>query len=146
MSTSPDAVTGAPESDIRFIHCAPIIRIFDTVKAKEFYLDFLGFKRDWDDEAEWEKREGPLYTSVSRAGQHLHLSEHHGDASPGTNAFIVMRGIAAFHRELIDKNYRYNKPGLEKVDWGLMIQVHDPFGNRLRFCEYEPSVAKRLGW
>ena len=39
---------------VRFTHCAPIIRIFDTVKAKEFYLDFLGFARDWDDAAEWD--------------------------------------------------------------------------------------------
>jgi hypothetical protein len=26
-----------------------------------------------------------------------------------------------------------------------MVEVHDPFGNRLRFCEYEPEVAKRRG-
>jgi hypothetical protein len=43
----------------------PAIRIFDTVKAKEFYLGYLGFKTDWehryDDKA-------PLYTQVSRGG------------------------------------------------------------------------------
>jgi hypothetical protein len=82
---------------------------------------------------------------VCRAGQHLHLTEHHGDASPGGNAFIVMHGIREFHAELIGKQYRYNKPGLETVDWGLMVTVHDPFGNNLRFCEYKPAIAKRLG-
>ena len=132
---------------MRFAHCAPIIRIFDTVKAKEFYLDFLSFARDWDDAAEWENpaRAHPLYSSVSRAGQHLHLTEHHGDASPGGNAFITMRGIREFHAELIAKQYRYNTPGLETVDWGLMVTVSDPFGNKLRFCEYRPDIAKRLG-
>ena len=25
----------------------PILRIFDLAKAKEFYVDFLGFKVDW---------------------------------------------------------------------------------------------------
>lgn len=135
-------IAGAPAGGIRFTACAPILRIFDTAKAKEFYLGFLGFTLDWDDAAEWEQREGPLYTSISRAGQHLHLSEHHGDASPGSNAFIVMQGIAEFHRELIGKNYRYNRPGLERVDWGWMVQVHDPFGNRLRFCEYKERVAR----
>jgi hypothetical protein len=131
---------------MRFAHCAPIIRIFDTAKAKEFYLDFLGFERDWDDGAEWENaaREHPLYSSVSRAGQHLHLTEHHGDASPGGNAFITMTGVRAFHAELIGKKYRYNTPGLETVDWGLMVTVSDPFGNKLRFCEYKPAIAKRL--
>jgi hypothetical protein len=132
---------------VRFTHCAPIIRIFDTVKAKEFYLDFLGFQRDWDDAAEWENtaREHPLYSSISRTGQHLHLTEHHGDASPGGNAFIIMTGIRDFHAELIAKQYRYNKPGLETVDWGLMVTVSDPFGNKLRFCEYKPDIAKRRG-
>ncbi|MBL6853245.1 MAG: VOC family protein [Alphaproteobacteria bacterium] len=132
---------------VQFTHCAPIIRIFDTVKAKEFYLDFLGFTRDWDDAGEWENpaRSAPLYSSVSRAGQHLHLTEHHGDASPGGNAFITMHGIREFHAELIEKQYRYNKPGLETVDWGLMVTVSDPFGNKLRFCEYKAAVAKRLG-
>ena len=26
----------------------PILRIFDEAKAKEFYVDFLGFKVDWE--------------------------------------------------------------------------------------------------
>lgn len=138
---------GADKAAVRFMHCAPIIRIFDPAKAAEFYLGFLGFTRDWDDAAEWEnaERAAPLYSSVSRAGQHLHLTEHHGDASPGGNAFITMTGIQDFHAELIGKKYRYNKPGLETVDWGLMVTVHDPFGNNLRFCEYKPAIAKRLG-
>ncbi|MBV9540350.1 MAG: VOC family protein [Alphaproteobacteria bacterium] len=139
---------GAPTGSIRFTACAPIIRIFDAAKAAEFYLGFLGFSRDWDDAAEWEapQREHPLYSSISRTGQHLHLSEHHGDASPGTNAFIVMSGIREFQAELVGKNYRYNKPGLETVDWGLMVEVVDPFGNRLRFCEYKPAIARKLGF
>lgn len=140
-------VLAARIGGVRFIRCAPIIRIFDTAKASEFYLDFLGFQRDWDDAAEWNdpERKAPLYSSVSRAGQHLHLTEHHGDASPGGNAFITMTGIRDFHAELTAKKYRYNRPGLETVDWGLMVTVHDPFGNNLRFCEYKPTVAKRLG-
>jgi hypothetical protein len=43
----------------------PILRIFSVEKAKEFYVDFLGFT--WD----WEHRFGenfPLYAQVSRSG------------------------------------------------------------------------------
>ncbi len=29
-------------------HPIPILRIFDEAKAEEFYLDFLGFKLDWE--------------------------------------------------------------------------------------------------
>ena len=92
----------------------PILRIFSVDKAKEFYVDFLGFKIDW------EHRFGdnfPLYCQVSRLGLRLHLSEHHGDASPGSTVFIWMRGIAEYNRELLAKNYRYYKPGVEDAPW-----------------------------
>ncbi len=74
----------------------PILRIFSVEKAKEFYLDFLGFT--WD----WEHRFGdnfPLYAQVSRSGIVLHLSEHHGDACPGSATMIMLQGIDDYHRE-----------------------------------------------
>lgn len=132
------APKAAVRDEIRFAETIPILRIFDVAKAKEFYVDFLGFKIDW------EHRFGdnfPLYAQVSRAGIKLHLSEHHGDASPGSTVFIWMRGIAAYHRELIAKDYRYYKPGLEDAPWDARVmQVGDPFGNRLRFSE--PNKAE----
>ena len=123
----------SPEG-FQFQETIPILRIFSVDKAKEFYLDFLGFTIDW------EHRFGdnfPLYAQVSRAGLKLHLSEHHGDASPGSTVFLWMRGIAEYHRELIAKDYRYYKPGLEDAVpfKGKVMQVSDPFGNRLRFNE-----------
>jgi uncharacterized glyoxalase superfamily protein PhnB len=118
---------------IRFSDAIPILRIFDVTKAKEFYVDFLGFTIDW------EHRFGenfPLYAQVSRADIKLHLSEHHGDASPGSTVFIWMRGIVEYNRELLARDYNYYKPGVEEAAWdGLMMQVGDPFGNRLRFSE-----------
>jgi catechol 2,3-dioxygenase-like lactoylglutathione lyase family enzyme len=117
----------------------PILRIFSIDKAREFYLDFLGFSVDW------EHRFGndfPLYMQVSRDGLVLHLSEHHGDGSPGANVFVEMAGIEALHRELIAKNYRYLKPGLERAPWNaLTMQVTDPFGNRIRFNEADEVRA-----
>jgi len=110
----------------------PIVRIFDVDKAREFYLGFLGFAVDW------EHRFGedfPLYFQVSRGDLRLHLSEHAGDATPGCNMVVPTSGIEAFHAELSAKNYRYMKPGLEKQDWGLEMQVTDPFQNRIRFIE-----------
>ncbi len=120
----------------------PILRIFSVEKAKEFYLDFLGFKTDW------EHRFGdnfPLYTQVSRSGLRLHLSEHHGDASPGSTVFVWMRGIADFHRELMAKNYRYNRPGIEQAPWDArLVEVSDPFGNKIRFSEPNDSGSTNL--
>lgn len=113
----------------------PMMRIFDAAKAREFYIDFLGFTFDWIDPAEWKTGPHPLYTQISRGALVLHLTEHHGDASPGTNAYVTVRDIEALHAELSAKKYAYNSPGIEDVPWGRSLQVNDPFGNRLRFTE-----------
>ncbi|WP_166359519.1 glyoxalase superfamily protein [Pseudomonas akapageensis] len=110
----------------------PIIRIFSVAKAKEFYLDYLGFTLDWEHRFE----EGfPLYAQVRRSDLVLHLSEHHGDATPGSTVFVPVVDIDALHRELEARQYAYARPGIEVLDWGRQLQVADPFGNRLRFCE-----------
>lgn len=111
----------------------PILRIFDEAKAREFYLDFLGFKIDF------EHRFGPnfpLYMQVSLGDCVLHLSEHHGDACPGARVFIRVTGLEEFQKSLLAKDYRYMKPGLDKTPWGsITTELADPFGNRLTFDE-----------
>ncbi|MBV8628687.1 MAG: hypothetical protein JO371_12605 [Paraburkholderia sp.] len=62
----------------------PIIRIFSEAKARDVYVDFLGFSIEW---------------------QH-----RYGDDFP-------------------------------LLGWGKVMEVFDPFGNRIRFCE----LAKRDG-
>src|SRR5262245_55188019 len=125
-------------SEIAFDQTIPILRIFSIEKAREFYLDFLGFALDW------EHRFGdnfPLYMQVSRGELRLHLSEHHGDACPGSTIFRRMRGVEALQRELAARNYRYLKPGVERAPWhALVMEVVDPFGNRIRFNEDDSAA------
>ena len=116
----------------------PILRIFDVDKAREFYVGFLGFTVDWehrfDDKA-------PLYVQVSRGGLVLHLSEHHGDACPGSTVFVRVTGLADYHREITAKGYGYVRPGIERAPWNAdVMEVIDPFGNRLRFNEDLPRA------
>jgi catechol 2,3-dioxygenase-like lactoylglutathione lyase family enzyme len=121
-----------PQNEVRFGQTCPIMRIFDEAKAREFYVEFLGFNLDW------EHRFGenfPLYAQVSRAGLSLHLSGHHGDASPGSTAFVRMEGVHAYQKELARKDYAFGKPGVEDMLWGLVMTVTDPFSNRIRFCQ-----------
>ena len=120
------------ESSCRFQQVSPVFRMFDEAAAKYFYLDFLGFKLDWEHRFE---ENAPLYCQVSRRGFVLHLSGHHGDASPGSVAYLTMDQIEVFHRELIAKNYKYMKPHIEAMPWGKHMQVTDPSQNRIRFCE-----------
>ena len=121
----------APEA-IAFTSCNPIVRFFDEAKAREFYCGFLGFSVVFEHRF---SDDLPLYFAVQRGGLQIHLSEHHNDASPGSNAFVPTTNVRAFHHELSEKKYPFNRPALEKMPWGLQMQVHDPFGNRLRFCE-----------
>jgi catechol 2,3-dioxygenase-like lactoylglutathione lyase family enzyme len=109
-----------------------VLRIFDEALAREFYTGFLGFHLTW------EHRFGenfPLYAEVERAGLVLHLSGHHGDASPGSTVFVRMSGISEYHTELIQRDCKHMKPGIATEPWGRVMSVTDPFGNRIRFCE-----------
>jgi catechol 2,3-dioxygenase-like lactoylglutathione lyase family enzyme len=117
---------------ITFERPVPILRMFDEAKAREFYLGFLGF----DVEFEHRFEAGlPLYLGIRRNGLSLHLSEHHGDASPGATVFVPMHNIERLRDELLAKQYGYGRPDIVEQDWGRVLEVHDPFGNRIRFCQ-----------
>ncbi|WP_160137627.1 glyoxalase superfamily protein [Chryseobacterium sp. c4a] len=111
----------------------PILRIFDYQKTLEFYIDWLGFEIAWEHRFEDDM---PVYIEVKKDNIILHLSEHYGDASPGSSIFIWGEGVAEYHKELIDKKYKYNRPGLEKTFYdAVAFTVHDPFGNKIIFNE-----------
>jgi len=111
----------------------PVLRIFDYAKALEFYRDWLGFSVEWEHAFE---ENSPKYIEVAKGGITLHLSEHHGDGTPGTHVFVWCTGVKEYYEEIIAKNYKYNKPGLEKTFYGaLAFIVNDPFNNRISFNE-----------
>jgi catechol 2,3-dioxygenase-like lactoylglutathione lyase family enzyme len=118
------------------LQTVPILRIFDVEKAREFYVGFLGFAVDWEHRFE---DGAPLYMQVSRGGLVIHLSEHHGDACPGSTVFVRLTGLDEYHREITAKRYRSMRPGIEIAPWNAkLMEVIDPFGNRLRFNEDLP--------
>jgi uncharacterized glyoxalase superfamily protein PhnB len=118
---------------MKFGSTTPILRIFDEAKAKEFYIDFLRFKIDWEHRFE---PGTPLYMQISKDSCVLHLSEHVGDCCPGAAMRIEATELDAFHSELAAKHYKYYRPGIEKMPWGTRdMSVKDPFGNRLTFTD-----------
>jgi hypothetical protein len=109
----------------------PILRIFDEAKAREFYISYLGFQVDFEHRFE---PGTPLYMGVSRGDCRIHLSEHHGDGTPGTYLRIRVDDLEAYHRELTEKQYKYYRPGLAEQEWGAVeMAVGDGFGNKLIF-------------
>jgi catechol 2,3-dioxygenase-like lactoylglutathione lyase family enzyme len=124
---------------IEFTKTIPLMRIFSVEKAREFYIDYLGFKVDWEHRFEPKL---PLYMQVSRGNLVLHLTEHYGDCTPGSKAFVEMKGVAELHAELKAKNYNYLRPGLERAPWGATtVTVTDPFMNRIVFSESDLKTA-----
>lgn len=109
----------------------PILRIFDEAKAREFYVGFLGFRVDWEHRFE---AGAPLYMQVSRDDCTLHLSEHHGDGSPGAAIRIRVDELEAYQQSLLAGQYKYYRPGLQDQPWGAReMAVQDGFGNKLVF-------------
>lgn len=99
---------------MRFAAPVPILRMFDLEKAKDFYVGFLGFQVDWEHRFE---PTAPVYMQVSRGDCRIHLSEHHGDGTPGT----VIRVEMPEAREMT---------------------VQDPFGNRITFYRNLPAADR----
>lgn len=110
----------------------PILRIFDEAKAKEFYVDFLGFRVDWEHRF---AADLPLYMGISKGDCVLHLSEHFGDGTPGTAIRIETDDVDAYQQELLVKQYKHARPGVQNQPWGTReMSIADPFGNRLIFA------------
>ena len=118
----------------------PILRSFDEAKAKEFYVGFLGFKIVFEHRFE---PDTPLYMGLTFGGMEIHLSEHHGDASPGTSIRFELDDVDAFHSQLVAKKYKYARPGIQDQDWGFReVSVSDPFGNRMVFCQPHETIKE----
>ena len=109
----------------------PVLRIFDATLAKRFYLDWLGFKLNWEHQLE---ADAPRYMQLSRGAAILHLSEHYGDCSPGAKLFIHTDDVELLHRELSGKPNPNMRPGIVLAPWNAKVmEITDPFGNRLCF-------------
>lgn len=115
----------------------PILRTFPGEEARRFYIDFLGFKLDW----EHRFGEGmPLYQQVSRQACILHLSEHHGDATPGSAVRIEITDVRRLQRELAESPIYPLRIGVDSEPWGDDLTVPDPFGNRIIFHTPRPPT------
>ena len=111
----------------------PVLRVQDVTIARTFYRDYLGFSTEWQHQFEPGL---PVYTRIVRDRARLDLSEHHGDGTPGSVVWIPIDDARALHAELTAKNHPRLRPGIDgDAPGGPTIDVIDPFGNALRFCQ-----------
>lgn len=98
----------------------PILYVADAAAAVGWYAR-LGFRR------QWEHRFGPglpVFTEVARGRVRLFLSEHRGDARPGTLVYLRVHDVDAVAAEF--------GAVPEDAPWGREVELRDPDGNRLR--------------
>ncbi|MBT5707452.1 MAG: VOC family protein [Verrucomicrobia bacterium] len=101
----------------------PIFHVKDGYEAAKWYAR-LGF------EIEGEHRFAPslpLYLFIRRGTVRLHLSEHKGDARPGTLVYFYVHDVDSVATEFgVDT---------EQQPWAREVKLTDPDGNRLRIGE-----------
>lgn len=122
--TRSDAMLGAP---------VPVLRIHDQEIARHFYLEYLAFDIEWEHRFE---RDMPLYLRIRRDSTALDLSEHHGDGTPGTVTWVPVGDLADLHSEVHRRAHPRLNPGIDReAPGGPTMEITDPFGNVLRFCQ-----------
>jgi hypothetical protein len=85
----------------------------------------------------------PLYFQISKDSIVIHLTEHYGDCILGARIRIRVKELEKFHGRL--KEYRYNKPGIEKMEWGTMeMSLLDPIRQSCYFCGRPESIMTDL--
>jgi len=100
---------------------APILRVADAEAAVAWYAR-LGFVKEWEHRFEPGL---PLYVGIARGELRMHLSEHTGDARPGTLLYLTVDDFDALAASL-------GVTAIDDMPWGRDFEVVDPDGNRLR--------------
>lgn len=117
---------------IEFVGTTPVLRFFDEAATRAFFIDWLGFNVTF----EYRHEEGaPLYMGIARNGCSMHLTQHHGDCTPGSQVRLHTSDVDALHAELAAKPYAFARPGPPEMrPWGYReLSVTDPAGNRINF-------------
>lgn len=106
----------------------PVLRVQDAARAVDWYAR-LGFIKEWQHQFE---PGFPWFVSIARGKVRIYLSEHTGDAVPGTLIHLYVRDIDAVSRE-------FGVPVDEEGLAGRECHLEDPDGNRLRIATRRSS-------
>jgi len=101
----------------------PILRVANAATAVTWY-ERLGFSKEWEHRFD---PDCPAFVSIVRGQARLFLSEHRGDARPGTLVGLFVRDSDAVVAE-------FGRPAGEQP-YGCEFELRDPDGNRLRLSK-----------
>lgn len=111
----------------------PVLPVKDVVEALDFYVNRLGFRIGFADDAK-----NPKYAGVLRDGIEIHLQWH--DASEWEVKIdrpmlrIVAQNIESLYDEFAKKDVFHAHTLLRETAWGTKeFAFYDPFKNGLTF-------------
>lgn len=117
----------------------PVIRMLDETSMLSFYIDYLGFKMDWEHRSS-DNPTSPLYAQIRHGDAALHLNGHAEADSPVCEVRFPVNDLAAYCEYLRSKDTSFEKP--EVVDPRYEgrqtdMNIIDPSRNHLVF--WSPS-------
>ena len=101
----------------------PILRTKDAHDSAKWYRR-LGFEIEGEHQFEPDL---PSYLFLARGTSRLHLSEHEGDAKPGTLLYFYVQDVGSIAMEFAAE--------VIEQPWAREVHLTDPDGNRLRIGE-----------
>ena len=131
--------------DFGFESSIPVLRMLDELRAREFYINFLGYEIDWEHRFRPEKPGSPLYMQIRMGESVLHLNGHAESDAPTSEVRIPVFRLDDYCAVLRDRWHNDNwckeiasagppeivDPRYEGRNTDM--NIGDPFGNLLVF-------------
>lgn len=146
LKDSLDGLRSPPPPDpgiLRLKPAVPILFVRDVAAAAEYYVERLGFARDFL------HGDPPFYGAVSRDGACFHL-RHVGQpnfaelaALEGSLivATVEVSDVKALQAEIEQRGAEITLPLMRQAWGGLTFHVRDPDGNEISFVTYDARTG-----
>jgi catechol 2,3-dioxygenase-like lactoylglutathione lyase family enzyme len=128
--------------DFEVCSSIPVLRMLDENKAREFYIDYLGYEVDWEHRF-GDDPDSDLYMQIHFGDSVLHLNGHATNDSPVCEVRVPVINILKYCEYLLGKTATFEKP--EVVDPRYEgkptdMNIYDPFGNLIVFWAREATA------
>lgn len=105
----------------------PALRTSDFERSKNFYVDALGFKIEFEHQFE---ENFPIFALLKRDSFAIYLTEHAGDCQPGGLVYLYVSDVDEWHKQICAAGFTIVQP----IDqpWNCReLRVKDHDGNTI---------------
>lgn len=131
----PDEST-ADESTPKLELAVPVLGVSDTVRARQYYIEKLGFevRFEWSDEEADADGTPPQYVIIASGNAEFHLTMA-AEPTPSIT-YVFVKGVDEYYQALRRRDATISQD-IRDFPWQMReFEVQDPDGNRLIFGEH----------